>query len=143
VLLHENCHGWASQGYRQSIDMMTTVDSPALRLLFDTGNGLAYGYDGLAFLREVVELVEHVHVKDGRRDDDGGAVFGMPGEGTADLAGCVTTLEQHGYTGWYSIEPHVALIPHLGVSGDPALMRQAYVGYGRRLLNLLDTVAPS
>lgn len=143
VLLHENCHGWAGQGSRQSLDMMATVDSPALRLLFDTGNGLAYGYDGPEFLRAVIDLVDHVHVKDGHHDANGEAVFGMPGEGEADIAGCVTTLEEHGYAGWYSIEPHVALIPHLGVSGDPALMRQAYAEYGRRFFGLLDSVVSS
>lgn len=143
VLLHENCHGWAGQGRRQTLDMMATVDSPALRLLYDTGNGLAYGYDWREFLDEVADLVAHVHVKDGHRDEAGDAVFGLPGDGEVDIAVCVRTLEAHGYTGWYSIEPHVALIPHLGVSGDPERMRQAYIECGRRLVGILEGVGAS
>jgi sugar phosphate isomerase/epimerase len=141
VLLHENCHGWAGRSAACSLDLVATVDSPSLRLLFDTGNGLAYGYRSLPFLREVLPLVEHVHVKDGITTAGGDAVFGMPGEGAARLVDCMALLEEHGYRGWYSIEPHVALIPHLGVRGDPVLQERAYRGYAAAFLALLDTVA--
>ncbi|MFJ7629780.1 sugar phosphate isomerase/epimerase family protein [Streptomyces sp. NPDC097595] len=141
VLLHENCNGWAGQGAQQSLDLVTSIDSPALRLLFDIGNGLAYGYDSLEFLRQTLPWVEHVHVKDGVRDADGSAVFGLPGEGAAHVRACMELLENAGYRGWYSIEPHVALIPHLGISADGAEMESAYTAYGRRFTELASAVA--
>ncbi|MEU1087519.1 sugar phosphate isomerase/epimerase family protein [Streptomyces sp. NPDC005892] len=141
VLLHENCHGWAGQGFRQTLELVTDIDSPALRLLFDVGNGLAYGYDSLPFLRETLPWVDHVHVKDGVRNADGSAVFGLPGEGEARVRACMELLEGSGYQGWYSIEPHVALIPHLGISAGGPEMEKAYTEYGHRFSELASTVA--
>ena len=140
VLLHENCHGWASQSAAHSLELVAEVDSPALRLLFDVGNGVAHGYQPLAFLHAVLPLVEHVHVKDGVAGPTGEAVFGMPGQGSARLADCIALLERHGYHGWYSVEPHVTLIPHLDVRADPALQEPAYRTYVQTFLTLLTTL---
>jgi L-ribulose-5-phosphate 3-epimerase len=142
VLLHENCHGWAGQSAAHSLELVAEVDSPSLRLLFDIGNGVAYGYDPLTFLRAVLPLVEHVHVKDGVVTAAGETVFGMPGEGQARLVECIALLERHGYCGWYSVEPHVNLIPHLGVRGDPAVQEAAYRRYVAAFLELLARTPP-
>lgn len=136
TLLHENCQGWAGQSAAHTVRMLEEVASPRLRLLFDTGNGLAYGYDSLDFLRRVLPWVEHVHIKDGIRSG-GKAEFTMPGEGTAHVARCVRRLEEHGYRGYYSLEPHLAHIPHLGLSGDPAALADGYREYARGLVGLL------
>jgi sugar phosphate isomerase/epimerase len=137
VLLHENCHGWASRSAAASVDLVTTVDSPNLGLLFDVGNGLAHGYDAVPFLREVLAWVAHVHVKDGVRTGDG-AEFGVPGDGEAGVAECVRLLADAGYRGWYSLEPHVAHIPHLGVTADPATLEAAYRTCAEKFLGMLD-----
>ncbi|MET7642392.1 sugar phosphate isomerase/epimerase family protein [Streptomyces sp. NPDC005426] len=136
TLLHENCQGWAGQSAAHTVRMLEEVASPRLRLLFDTGNGLAYGYDSLGFLRRVLPWVDHVHIKDGIRSG-GTAAFTMPGEGTARVAQCVRLLEEHGYSGHYSLEPHLAHIPHLGLSGDPAALADGYREYTRRCAGLL------
>ncbi len=131
VLLHENCHGWASRSAAASVDLVTTVDSPNLRLLFDIGNGLTHGYDALPFLWEVLPWVAHVHVKDGVRTEDG-AEFGVPGDGEAGVADCLRLLEDAGYDGWYSLEPH------LGGAADPATREAAYRTCAEKFLALLD-----
>ncbi|WP_327337544.1 MULTISPECIES: sugar phosphate isomerase/epimerase family protein [unclassified Streptomyces] len=136
TLLHENCQGWAGQSAAHTVRMLEEVASPRLRLLFDTGNGLAYGYDSLDFLRGVLPWVEHVHIKDGVRSGRE-AEFTMPGEGTAHVAECVALLEHHGYRGFYSLEPHLARIPHLGLAGDPAALADGYREYTRRCTALL------
>jgi sugar phosphate isomerase/epimerase len=115
VLLHENCHGWAAAGPRETRELLREVDSPNLRLLFDLGNGIAYGYSALDFLREVLPWVDHIHVKDGLTTATGPA-YAIPGHGQAQLAGCLRLLQEAGFHGWYSLEPHVALIPHLSVT---------------------------
>lgn len=130
TLLHENCHGWAGQGAEQTLELLSEVDG--LGLLFDVGNGVAHGYDSLPFLRAVLPHVRHVHVKDGAVTG-GRVVFGWPGTGHAQVRECLRALDDAGYAGWLSIEPHVALIPHAGVAGDPASLESSYTTYVRRL----------
>ncbi|CAL9368733.1 Inosose dehydratase [Nocardiopsis dassonvillei] len=135
LLVHENCAGWAGEDAGRALDLLAHADSPALRLLFDTGNGVAHGYDAPAVLRELAAHVAHVHVKDAVRTPDGGTAYVPPGEGTAGVEECLRILAAHGYRGALSIEPHLHLRPHLAARGtdpgrgDPA----AFVEYGRRL----------
>lgn len=124
-LLHENCQGWAGQGPAQTLRLLEYVDSPALRLIFDVGNGLAYGYQAPEFLSAVLPWVEHVHIKDGHRTADG-EVFTLPGTGEIDIADCVRQLEDFGYRGRYSLEPHVAHIPHLTATAGEAELATGY-----------------
>jgi sugar phosphate isomerase/epimerase len=119
VLLHENCHGWAGQGATETLLMLREIDSPYLRLVFDLGNGIAYGYEALDFLSSVLPWVDHVHVKDGRATA-AGAVFTIPGQGEVDLVGCIRALREARFLGEYSLEPHVARIPHLAVTAGDA-----------------------
>lgn len=107
TLLHENCSGWAGAGAARMLELLDEVASPALKLLFDTGNGVAHGYDGFDLLGDIVGHVEHVHVKDA--DAHG---FTIPGEGAARVADCVKLLRANGYRGAWSLEPHLALQPH-------------------------------
>jgi sugar phosphate isomerase/epimerase len=131
VLLHENCSGWAGASAERALDLLAAVDNPALKLLFDTGNGVAHGYDGYALLREVVAHVEHVHVKDAVGDR-----FVPPGSGAARVADCVALLRANGYRGAWSLEPHVWLRPHeSGVLAADAA--PAFVAAGRAMAGLV------
>lgn len=144
VLLHENCAGWAGQRPEHTIELLEAVASPALRLLFDTGNGLAYGYDAVDFLVEVLPWVEHVQVKDGTVSG-GQARFGWPGEGSVRLAECLRLLEAHGYAGTLSIEPHLLVAPHLDRIDPGPDGVATFVEYGRRLERVaagVQAVAP-
>ncbi|HEU5023845.1 MAG TPA: TIM barrel protein [Spirillospora sp.] len=140
VLAHENCTGWAGDRVDRMLDLVTGIDSPALRLLFDIGNGVAHGYPPLPMLREILPYVVHVHVKDARVGKDGEAAFVSPGTGQAEVAECLRLLRRDGYCGVLSIEPHIALRPHLrSGAGDPA----AFVAYGRALERLIAGLGPS
>lgn len=137
VLAHENCAGWAGDRADRMLDLVTGIGSPALRLLFDIGNGVAHGYPPLPMLRAIVSHVVHVHVKDARTDV-GEVVFVPPGEGEAQVAECLEVLFQSGYGGGLSIEPHVKVQPHLGSgTGD----REAFVACGRALERLIARTA--
>lgn len=136
VLAHENCAGWAADRADRMLDLVT--GSPALRLLFDIGNGVAHGYPPLPMLRDIVPHVVHVHVKDARADTRGEVTFVPPGEGEAQVAECLDVLFQAGYDGVLSIEPHVRLQPHLNSgTGD----QNAFVACGRALEHLLTRTA--
>ena len=133
LLVHENCAGWAGDDADRALALVAEADSPALRLLFDTGNGIAHGYDAPALLAPLVEYVAHVHVKDAVAVPGGETAYVSPGEGEAGVEECLRILEDHGYRGALSIEPHLHLRPHLRASGtDPGRGdRAAFVEYGR------------
>ncbi|CRK59494.1 hypothetical protein [Alloactinosynnema sp. L-07] len=131
VLLHENCAGWAGADAKRALDLLVETGSPALRLLFDTGNGIAYGYSGVELLADVIEFVDHVHIKDGTD----GPVWTVPGAGAADVGGCLDLLADAGYRGALSIEPHLSLEPHADAPGTGRA--DGFVAAGRALESLL------
>ncbi|MEU3020323.1 sugar phosphate isomerase/epimerase family protein [Nocardiopsis sp. NPDC007018] len=142
VLVHENCAGWAGESAERALELLAEADSPALRLLFDTGNGVAHGYDAPALLRPLVEYVAHVHVKDAVPLPGGETAYVAPGRGRAGVEECVRLLAAHGYRGAWSIEPHLHLRPHLSATGaDPGLGDpDAFVEYGRAAQTLVHRV---
>ncbi|MEO5874859.1 MAG: sugar phosphate isomerase/epimerase family protein [Streptosporangiaceae bacterium] len=138
VLLHENCAGWARHRAARMRRLVEEVDSPALRLLFDTGNGVAYGYDAYDLLSEVIDLVDYVHVKDARGGEE--PVYTLPGAGDCRVAECLSLLLSAGFTGTWSIEPHLQTRPHEGVGAGPDGVAR-FVEYGRRLEHLVEELA--
>ncbi|EME51190.1 sugar phosphate isomerase/epimerase family protein [Amycolatopsis decaplanina] len=131
TLLHENCSGWAGTSAERMLDLLDEVASPALKLLFDTGNGVAHGYDGFDLLTDIARHVEHVHIKDA--DEHG---FTIPGEGTARVVDCVKLLRANGYGGAWSLEPHLSIKPHEpGALAPDAVSR--FVSAGRAMARLV------
>ncbi|RKS09720.1 sugar phosphate isomerase/epimerase [Nocardiopsis sp. Huas11] len=140
VLAHENCAGWAGEDAERMLDLVTGIDSPALRLLFDTGNGVAHGYAAPPMLRALIDHVVHVHVKDAVTAPDGTVGYVPAGTGQAGVVEVLRTLAEHGYDGALSIEPHVHLRPHEGSAagqGDGA----DFVAHGHALERLVARVA--
>ncbi|MEU2084238.1 sugar phosphate isomerase/epimerase family protein [Streptomyces albus] len=135
TLLHENCAGWAGDDAARMLRLLHEVDSPALRLLFDTGNGIAHGYDTAALLHDILPHVAHVHVKDARRTPHG-AAYVLPGDGEARVTDCLRTLLDAGYRGAFSLEPHLAVQPHAGLRADTDAAH-LFVAAGQRLAHLL------
>lgn len=143
TLVHENCAGWAGRSAERMLALLEAVASPALRLLFDIGNGIAYEYEAYEVLSQVVDHVAHVHIKDAT-GDAADPVYCLPGEGRARVADCLRLLLRNGYTGTWSIEPHTAVRPHEGRDDAGADGVASYVAYGRRLERLVrDEVLPS
>jgi sugar phosphate isomerase/epimerase len=138
ILLHENCAGWAGDSAERTLRLLDAVDSPALRLIFDIGNGIAYGYQPFDFLSRVVDAVAHVHVKDGLLRG-GEPVWTNPGGGECRVVDCLRLLAERGWTGVWSIEPHLNVQPHAGNIDAGDTGPDAFVAYGRRLEELLRT----
>jgi L-ribulose-5-phosphate 3-epimerase len=131
VLLHENCAGWAGDSAERTLDLLDAV--PGLGVLFDTGNGVAHGYDGYAMLTALAGHVTHVHVKDAVP----GPRYTLPGTGDARVADCLRVLVDNGYRGALSLEPHLGVLPHDGMRHTPgAAERFADAGIAlRRVLH--------
>ena len=90
----------------------TLVDSPMLRVNYDTGNAYLGGEDPYAGLEAVVDLVVHVHAKDisiQHAEAEKGKVTGTPvgcacGDGVIDWSRVVGILRGAGYRGVLSVE---------------------------------------
>ncbi|MEU5849139.1 sugar phosphate isomerase/epimerase family protein [Saccharopolyspora shandongensis] len=137
VLVHENCAGWAGDDADRMLRLVTEVDSPSLRLLFDTGNGIDHSYDAHQLLERILPHVAHVHVKDAV-GSPGNAEYVLPGDGNARVADCLRQLLAAGYRGPLSIEPHLATRPHEGLRAHCSAA-ELFVQAGQRLEQLLQT----
>ncbi|MFI9024043.1 sugar phosphate isomerase/epimerase family protein [Streptomyces sp. NPDC053560] len=141
TLLHENCAGWAGDRADRMLRLVREVGSPALCLLFDTGNGVPHGYDAFGTLEKVLPHVAHVHVKDAVRAPDGSVTYTLPGDGRARVADSLRLLLETGYTGTFSLEPHLAFRPHEGPDARDGA-QDPFVEAGRRLERVLARLAP-
>ena len=139
VMVHENCTGYGGKGPKETLDLLAEVNSPALKLVYDTGNTITYGQDAWDYYSAVKAHIVYVHIKD-MRDDGEKYVACYPGEGKADVRRIVGDLFADGYDGGISIEPHMTAQAHLGTESDPELMYSTYVEYGHRLMALVEEV---
>ncbi len=118
MLLHENCNGWGAQSPAHLEELMAHLNSPAFRMVFDSGNAIAHGgtkEDNWGFYRAALPYLDHFHIKDCLLNEGG---YTMPGQGDCDVEALMTDLLKQGYKGMFSIEPHVAMVIHLGEAGD-------------------------
>jgi len=145
VLALENCDGWASQSAVHMVDFLRRIDSPALKVVFDTGNPPAHGHNAAAWYLAVKRYIAYVHIKDCYIDSDEQVRYTWPGEGHGFVRFILDDLLQGGYDGGISIEPHVAAQIHSGnmaeANEDSAF--RSYVTYGRKLADLFKKLRVS
>jgi len=98
-------------------DLLTSVDSPHLRAVFDPANYLEIGVHPYPdALLQVVEYVEAVHVKDAEFGERGG--IEPAGEGDGRIPETLTALHDRGFDGALSLEPHLSVAgSNYGYSG--------------------------
>lgn len=117
VLLHENEKGIFGDVPERVLDLVTAVDSPALRLAWDAAN---YVQCGVVPFPEAYRMLrpytDYLQVKD--------AVLATgevvpAGEGDGRLPETVRALVADGYEGFVSMEPHLASAHHLGGFSGP------------------------
>ncbi len=143
VLLHENCDGWGGLGPAQTLELLERVDSPNLKLVWDTGNPVFHRQDPWAYYEAVREHIAYVHIKDGSMKD-GEMRYSFPGEGDARARDVIADMLGRGYDGGFSIEPHLAAIVHEGkAASESETAYECYVEYGRRLMRLVEGVQQS
>jgi sugar phosphate isomerase/epimerase len=90
----------------------TLVDSPLLRINYDTGNAYLGGEDPYNGLRAVSRLLVHIHAKDitlQHAEAERGKVTGTPvgcacGDGVIDWGKVVAILREGGFSGVLSVE---------------------------------------
>ena len=142
VLAHENCSGWGGLSAVNSNILLGEVNSPALKVVFDTGNPVTYGQDAWAYYQTVYADIAYVHIKDAKVVD-GQEVYTYPGEGDGRVREIVGDLLAKGYDGGISIEPHLAAVIHTGQQAESEeQLYSSYVEYGRRLIRIVEEVKP-
>jgi sugar phosphate isomerase/epimerase len=128
TLLHENEKDIYGDIPSRCVDILTQIDSPALRAAWDAANFVqcgvnhpyAEGYDSLS------PFVEYVHVKDALTES--GRVV-PAGEGDGELRETISALHTSGFDGFFSLEPHLASSGiYSGFSG-PDLFRKAATAF--------------
>jgi sugar phosphate isomerase/epimerase len=117
VLLHENEKGIYGDTPERVLDIMKAVDSPALRIAWDNANFVQVGVrpytDGYALLRP---YLEYFQVKDAILAS--GEVV-PAGEGDGELDATIAALKADGFSGFASLEPHLASAHELGGFSGP------------------------
>jgi sugar phosphate isomerase/epimerase len=150
ICLHENCTGWAGQSWEHTLRLLDAIQSPSLKLVFDTGNpsherdirgAPPHGWqDSLDFYNHVKEHVVYIHIKDGKHDGDK-AVWTFPGEGAGHVEDILRDLFARGYDGGISIEPHLAVQAHdPSVTSEAAVRYSNYIEYGKRLEDMVRKI---
>ena len=144
VIAHENCSGWASESPANSLEMLETIGSPALGLIYDTANPLAHGKNSMEFANGLKEHVDYLHIKDWQLSQDGDGSGVWPGEGDSEVREQLAAIFTAGYDSFVWIEPHIFAIVHEGKeAGDPEAAYKGYVEYGRRMMKLVGEVRAS
>jgi len=117
ILLHENEKDIFGDVPDRVLDIIKTVNSPALKVAWDAANFVQVGVkpfdEGYAKLRP---YLEYLQVKDALFSN--GHVV-PAGEGDGDVLRTVEALKADGYTGFASLEPHLAGAHGLGGFSGP------------------------
>jgi sugar phosphate isomerase/epimerase len=117
VLLHENEKAIYGDVPERVHDIVTSVDSPALRLAWDAANFIQCGVvpfpEAFALLRP---FTDYIQIKDAVLSS--GEVVAA-GEGDGRIPETVSALADDGYDGFFSMEPHLAEAHHLGGFSGP------------------------
>lgn len=142
TLVHENCSGWGGLSAENSNILLGEVNSPALKVVFDTGNPVTYGQDTWEYYQAVKNDIVYVHIKDAKKID-GVDHYTYCGEGEGAVREVVGDLLKNGYDGGISIEPHLAAIIHTGQEAfSDEQLYNSYTEYGRRMMKIVQEVAP-
>lgn len=117
TLLLENEKGVYGDTPERCRDLLETVGSDSLRMVFDPGNFLEVGTPAYPdALSELEEYVECLHVKDAMIGEEGS--MRLPGEGDARMGELISALYDSGFDGYAALEPHLRTAgPHGGYTG--------------------------
>ena len=140
ILCHENCSGWGGLSAENSNILLGEVDSPALKVVFDTRNPVTYGQDAWDYYQTVAESIVYVHIKDAIKEADGTDTYTYCGEGNGYVKEILSDLLAKGYAGGISIEPHLAAVIHTGETTDASKLYDSYTEYGRRLMKIVEEI---
>jgi len=105
ILVHENEGGFIyGQSPENCLDIVESIGSPCLKVLFDPGNFAYAGFDALHAYELLKPYIEHVHIKDSK----GKETVVPAGDGIVQYAEILPRLKTHGRHFFLTHEPHLA-----------------------------------
>ncbi|MCU1523198.1 MAG: sugar phosphate isomerase/epimerase [Microbacteriaceae bacterium] len=129
ILLHENEKDIYGDTPERVLDVIESVGSQNLRVAWDNANFVQVGVkpftEGYAMLRP---HFEYLQVKDAL---SGSNAVTPAGEGDGELLETLTALRDDGYTGFASLEPHLADVNALGGFSGPEAFGRAARAFAR------------
>ena len=148
VCLHENCQTWGGQSHEHCLRLLEAIDSPALRLIYDTGNPVSmkdvrgndpyYYQDSYLFYDRVKDFVDYIHIKDAVVENDEPR-YVFPGEGGGRVREILKSVAEERPGLPISIEPHVAVVFH-----DPSVQASfkerwsSFIDYGKQAVRVAE-----
>lgn len=105
VLLHENEKGIYGDSAARCLDLMKLFYGDHFRCTFDFANFVQCGQDTLEAYEMLRPYISYIHVKDAMRES--GDVV-PAGTGDGNVAEILNRLDEEGYAGFLSLEPHLA-----------------------------------
>lgn len=124
VLLHENEKAIYGDTPERCLDIVTSVDSPKLRLAWDAANFVQCGVRPFAEAYPMLRpFTDYIQIKDAVAET--GAVV-PAGEGDGELRDTFAALRADGFDGFFSLEPHLVAAGPMGGFSGPELFGAAH-----------------
>jgi sugar phosphate isomerase/epimerase len=127
ILVHENEKDIYGDIPRRCLDIVTSVNSPNLKLAWDPANFVQVGVrpftEGYAMLRP---HVSYVQIKDALLAD---ASVVVAGAGDGEVPETVRALRDDGFDGFFSLEPHLGKYTAFGALSGPELFTKSWEAF--------------
>jgi 3-dehydroshikimate dehydratase len=134
ILLHENEKGIYGDIPERCLDLLTEVDSPNYRAIFDIANFVQSGVRPFIKAYPLLKpYLEYVHIKDARFSD---SKVVLPGLGDGEVEELLTQLMEDGYNGFLSIEHHLGPDGEFEGCSNSKLFQQAAQALNSVLSNI-------
>ncbi|MCL2318958.1 MAG: sugar phosphate isomerase/epimerase [Treponema sp.] len=139
--LHENAYNYGSMSWEHTLKLLDAV--PGLKLIYDTADSgitpdfrKSYPYpnqDCWEVWEHTKAHVLHIHIKDACRDPETDTkTYLYPGWGDCDVRRILADAISSGYSGNFSIEPHmVSGIHDSSEKSSPAYRSNNFIEYGK------------
>ena len=130
TLLHENEKDIYGDVPDRVVDLLTSIDSPNYRAIFDPANYVQCGVRPFdEAYPKVREFTDYIHCKDASATevDAEGLNLVLPcGEGDGQVREMIAALAESGFDGFFSLEPHLAEFDAFGGLSGPRLWTKAH-----------------
>ena len=127
IAVHENEKEIYGDIPRRCLDIVTSVDSPNLKLAWDPANYVQCGVrpftEGYADLRP---HTVYIQIKDALLAD---ASVVVAGAGDGEVAETIRALQADGFDGFFSLEPHLGEYTAFGALSGPELFTKAHTAF--------------
>ncbi|HEV3384263.1 MAG TPA: sugar phosphate isomerase/epimerase family protein [Gemmata sp.] len=109
VLFHENEHRIYGDSPDRVADLLSAINSPALRAAYDAANYVYGNFDPVEGWEKTKQFTAHFHIKDWKK---GGHAAGhdygvIAGKGDGNIAHSIREAVSMGYRGFAVMEPHL------------------------------------